>query len=136
MSRLSVAIILLAAFGCGEKYGKPVEVTGKVTKGGKAVEKARVEFHAASSELPAEHRTRFTTTDPQGLYKLDQVYPADYEVRVEMIGGGDVDPERATAAGGGNAPNDKGELTTPWTVKVTGEKKSFDFDLDKPESGK
>ena len=137
MIRLSLAtIVLCAVVGCGEDYGQPVEVTGKVTKGDKIVSQARVEFHAVSSKLPAEFRTHIATTDEQGVYKLEKVFPAEYEVRVEKFEGGSVDPGDAPASGGMDATNEDGEIASPWKREVSSDKTVFDFDLDKPATGK
>jgi hypothetical protein len=96
-ARAAAGMLLLSSlWGCGEDFGTPVTITGKITQQGQPVADAQVTFHAVSG-LPAAHRTRITRTDSTGAYTLKEVYPAEYQVMVEKPMETPADPGAAPA---------------------------------------
>lgn len=80
---ICVTLISLAIFsgGCGDdSLGKAQTVTGVVTLDGKPLPDTRVTFHSVAKGLPADRRSFEGKTDAEGKYRLDGVYPAEYDV--------------------------------------------------------
>lgn len=80
---LSASLFTSLMLGCGgEDLPEPVAVTGKITMGGNPIDNATVAFSAISGELPPKYRYLTTTTDNNGRYQIDKVYPTEYQVSV------------------------------------------------------
>ncbi len=124
-SGILIAAIACGAVGCGNEFGTPVVVTGKVTVAGKSAEKARIIFHASNNKLPAEFRTATAELKPDGTFTLEKVYLAEYTVMFESMAVMDATksaeptPSPLTAYG----------ADSKLRAKVTAEKTKFDFDL-------
>ena len=122
----SVAV-LSGCGGGGEDYGTPVTVTGNLKMDGQPLADAQVTFTAMEG-LPGELRSRMATTDAQGNYKLDEVYPAEYRVMVQKFA---YDPAQAPADGG-VAQKDPLALygaESSLRAQVSDEKTEFPFEL-------
>ena len=128
-----VFMVLLAGsvLGCGSEHGTPVAVTGKVTLGGKPVEKARIIFHASNNKLPAELRTVTAELNPDGTYSLKNVYLTDYEVMLESTEASDA-TKSAIPAPSPLTPYGPGSSLR---AKVTADTTKFDFDLPAGQPG-
>lgn len=124
--------VLLFGIGCGgPDYGDPVSVSGKVTSDGEPLTQLTVIFHSSSSGLPAEMRTQRATTDDQGVYRLEQVYPGDYTILFEKAAAAPENP--------GMAPAVMDDSASPWlkysgdnalTASVTDSATDVNFELD------
>lgn len=123
---------LLTSIGCGgPDYGTPVAISGKVTSDGEPIKQLTVIYHSSVSGLPAEVRTQRATTDDQGVYQLEQVYPGDYTILFEKAAAAPEDP--------GMAPATMNESAAPWlkysgdnalTASVTDSTTEVNFELD------
>ena len=133
----NLCVILTLAFvcsvaGCGNEFGKSVTVTGKVTLGGKPVEKARIIFNANDKKLPAELRNVTAELKPDGTYSLANVYLTEYTVILQSTEVMDAS-KSAEPAPSPLTPYGPG---SPLRAKVTAENTKFDFDLpDRVPSG-
>jgi hypothetical protein len=76
-----MASVLLATSGCGPNLGTPTSVSGKVVLDGQPLSGGTVSF-VRTDGGPAEHRARMAKTDESGQYKIDKIYPGDYQVNV------------------------------------------------------
>lgn len=90
---LLIGVLYLA--GCGDSFGPPLKVTGKVTLDDKPLADANITFHSVAPGLPADKRTVTAKTDAAGLYVMNAVYPGEYQVGVEK--GEKVDPAKMQA---------------------------------------
>jgi hypothetical protein len=125
------AALVLAGCG-GGSLGTPTDVTGKVTQNGQPLADVQVTFHALEG-LPAEHRTRTAQTDSEGLYKLTEVYPAEYQVTIaKPVDYSDVDPAEVAAEMPANDPLAKYGDESPLRANVSPDKSTFDFQLEGP----
>lgn len=132
--RTVFVLVLLACglIGCGENYGTPVTVTGKVTVAGKPVEKARIIFRANDKKLPGELATVVSELKPDGTYSVEKVYPAEYTVMLETT-------EVMDATKGAEPPPNPLSAYGPTSAlraKVAADKKQFDFELPAGPAGK
>lgn len=130
---MAVAILtLLTGTGCGgPDYGTPVTISGKVTSDGEPIPELTVIFHSSSNGLPADVRTRRATTDAQGAYQLEQVYPGEYTILFEKAVAAPEDP--------GMAPATMDDSAAPWlkysgdnalTASVASSTTEVNFELD------
>lgn len=126
--KLSGLLLILWACGisgCGNSYGTPIAVTGKITLAGQPVTKARIIFRSSDTKLPGELGTLVAELKPDGTYSIEKVYPSEYVVMLESTGGMDatksaVPPPSPLASYG---------ATSTLRAKVAADKKVFDFDL-------
>lgn len=83
MQRKSLVAALRFTFvaGCSPGSGSPQTVTGKLTYPNALVFEATVNF-AAQAGIPAGGRFKTAKTRPDGTYKLENVYPGEYQVSV------------------------------------------------------
>lgn len=125
LSGMLVFLFACSVSGCGNEFGKSVAVTGKVTLGGKAVERARIIFNANDKKLPAELRNITAELKPDGTYSLNNVYLTEYTVMLETTEGMDA-TKSAEPAPSPLTPYGPG---SPLRAKVTAEKTQFDFAL-------
>lgn len=121
--------LFMLASGCGGPgLGSPATVTGKVTVDGAPLSGATVTFHCIG-ERAAEFRTFKATTDGDGQYTIDEIYPGSYDVMAfEAAPGAGADEAAgmASAAGGDELKHaDGGELT----AEVTSDGIEFDIEL-------
>ena len=123
---LLLGLCALLACGCGggEDLGDPVAVSGKVTLNGQPLSDALVSFTALSG-LPAEYRSARTTTDSEGRYQFDSLYPAEYQVSIVKD-----DPSAPQdAAVPAPAPLAQYGPDSPLRAKIEEEKSDLNFDL-------
>ncbi len=132
---LVVAVSLFS--GCDNgKLGKPVTVTGKFQLNGEPLSNVQVQFFAIEA-LPAEYRTQLATTDSEGRYSINRVYPAKYLVSL-------TDTQSSTTPAGTDdvvVVNSKPSRLEQWSADrsqlnadVTAEQSKFDFDLSSQKS--
>lgn len=123
---LCCALLLLSGCG-GEDYGTPVTVTGTIKVDSKPLADANVTFNAAEG-LPADLRTRMAKTDAEGKYKLEDVYPAEYQVMVQKIA---YNIEEAPADAGVAAKDPLAAYgpESKLKAKVSPDETNFDFNL-------
>jgi len=89
---LSVAAVVFLS-GCGNKYGTPVKVSGKVTADDKPLANAVVTLNfTGTGDREAAARSFQATTGAGGEYEIPEVFPGEYEVTVAATGGPAVDP--------------------------------------------
>lgn len=129
-----VLVVLLACsvIGCGNEHGTPVAVSGKVTLGGKPIEKARIIFHASGNKLPAELRTLKAELAPDGTYSFKTVYLADYTVMLESTEAPDATKSAIPEAG----PLTPYGVGSPLKAKVSADVTTFDFKLPASQPAK
>ncbi len=125
------AVLVCCVAGCGDEFGKPVAVTGKVTIGGKPVEKGRIIFSANDKKLPGELRNVATELKPDGTYLLDKVYVAEYTVMLESTEAVDA-TKSAVPTVNPLTPYGPGSMLR---AKVAADQTKFDFDLPASASG-
>lgn len=126
-SLFCLAVVLIA--GCGPDLGRPATVTGKVTVDGQPLSGATVMLHC-QGERQAEFRTFRATTDSNGQYLIEKVYPGSYEVVVVETGAKGVqegmqsaNPDRLTPAVG-----------SEMHIEVKSEKVVFDLPLKRQKT--
>ena len=125
---LSAVLLILwtcSTSGCGNSYGTPIAVSGKITQAGQPVVKARIIFRSSDTKLPGELGTLITELKPDGTYAFEKVYPSEYVVMLESTEAmdatkGAVPPPSPLAAYG---------ATSTLRAKVAADKKVIDFDL-------
>lgn len=115
----------LSTSGCGNSYGTPTAVSGKITQAGQPVAKARIIFRSSDVKLPGELGTLITELKPDGTYAFEKVYPSEYVVMLESTEAmdatkGAIPPPSPLASYG---------ATSSLRAKVAADKKVFDFDL-------
>lgn len=135
VTRASFSFLLLSLIifsGCGSdptaELGKPVTVTGAITLDGKPSANVEVIFKRTTAGAPAENRQFAGTTDSDGKYSLDNVYPATYSVMInekKESGAGEGEGAAALDTGPYKKYGEKSELT----AEVSDAKKTFDFEL-------
>lgn len=131
--RLLAALCFTIAAGCGPGLGTPHTVTGKITYQNEPLSHATINF-AAQEGIPAEHRFKSATTGADGTYKIENVYPAEYQVAV-IPAEASVEPTEDPGAmpaepTGGKHPLMKYANDSPLRAKVEDGKTNFDFNLD------
>ncbi len=128
-----IVTVLLMTSGCGEDFGSPADVSGTITLDGAPVSEAQITFYSLAGDLPPALRTRSGRTDAQGVYAIGEVYPAEYQVRVEKAAEYSTDPGKApavpTSAGD---PLVKFGSESPLKARVSPDTASFDFELAAP----
>lgn len=136
MSRnLSLGFLVLLAssvLGCADPHGTPVAVSGKVTLGGKPIEKARIIFHSSGDKLPAELRTLKAELAPDGTYSFKTVYPTDYTVMLESTEA----PDATKSAIPETGPLTPYGVGSPLKAKVSADVTNFDFNLPASQPAK
>jgi len=141
MRRLGGLLIVSICFlplGCGEAapdLGTPVTVTGTVTLNDKPVGKVTVSFMNLGAEVPPEYRSFNATTDAQGSYTIEEIYPGKYSVSFGEAGS---DPDGEADEDGEPDPDAMAEFSGPLkgymgeteeTADVADGKTKFDFAL-------
>lgn len=115
-----LSIILVS--GCGPNLGAATQVSGTVTVDDQPLANAPLAFHALGS-VPAEHRTFTTMADAGGQYKIEKIYPGEYQVIVvepsEGAGGERVAAESSLGPADGN----------PLQVRIEAEPAVYDIKL-------
>jgi hypothetical protein len=146
MTRLSAAILVLLAAGCGgPSRPETVALSGRVTYQGKPVTCGEIMFY------PEQGRPAAGAIGPDGSYRLttfvsgDGATPGRYRVTilaVRVTGGAPAKSFEDEARGGGGAPRNVTEWlvpekysrleTTPLKAEVTRDSKTIDFNLTGP----
>lgn len=135
-------LLILSAFslsGCGASLGKPVLVEGRVTLDGKGLANAIVSFAAIEGDLPGDKRSASAKTDSTGVYQIEKIYPAEYQVSISdaavtntaaIPGAGPGQPGLVLANPGAGTPLAAYQPgSSPLRAQVSEETTNFDFDL-------
>ncbi|MBI1349115.1 hypothetical protein GC163_22830 [bacterium] len=129
---LTASLMMGVIVGCGKsvKLPEPVSVSGKITLGGQPLNGATVAFSAIAGGLPPKYRYQATTTDENGRYALDDVYPSEYQVSVHK----DAAPPAGISGDMVMASASTSELAeygedSPLRAMVSDSASAFDFDL-------
>lgn len=130
-SIVACAMVLIAFAGCGKSVspGEPVAATGVVTLDGAPLSNVTVGFTAITEGIPAKYRYTSATTEPDGTFSLEKIYPAEYMVTLN-------DSEAAAPEGGegkveavaGNPKLAKYANDSPLRAKVSDPDQSFKFE--------
>lgn len=133
---LSANLITSVMLGCGGgvELPEPVSVSGKITMAGKPIDGATIAFSAISGGLPPRYRYLTTTTDGNGRYLLDEVYPSEYQVSVLKT----AEPSAPLTGDMVMANGNVDELaafgdTSPLRAMVSDTASAFDFELKSPK---
>ena len=124
-SGILVVLFVCSVVGCGNEFGKPVVITGKVTLAGKPVERARIIFRANDGKLPAELRTLVAELKPDGTYSFEKAYLTEYVVMLESTEAMDATKSAEPAP----SPLTPYGADSKLRAKVTVDMNKFDFDL-------
>lgn len=129
VSVLALGLISLAGCG-GPDFGKPVAISGKVSVKGAAPKDAKLVF-IAKDKLPPEKRVRSGEVQDDGTYTVTDVYPAEYDVRMESTKPAPVvAPGMQMAAAPSNGlPVDKNGGLVMKPAKVESTTKQLDFEF-------
>lgn len=131
--RLLAVLILTFVAGCGPDLGAPQTVTGKITYQNQPLSHATVSF-IAQSGIPAEYRFKSSTTGPDGTFKIENVYPGEYQVAVipaEFAAEPNEDPGAMQAEPSNpKHPLAKYSAESTLRAKVEAGQTNFDFNLD------
>jgi len=122
----AIVMFVVCNSGCISQpdLGEPVTISGAVTLDGKPLSDATLIFNALEG-LPAEHRSHTVTTDAEGLYTIEGVYPAEYMVQAIQENKG-APPDAAVP---GVPALAKYGSESPLRAKVTETQHTFNFDL-------
>lgn len=126
-----LGIVFISLAGCGgPDYGTPVAINGKVSVKGTAPKDAKVVF-IAKGNLPPEKRVRSGEVEDDGTYTVKDVFPAEYDVRLESTKVAPVvAPGMQMAAGPSNGlPVDKNGGLVMKPAKVESTTKQLDFEF-------
>ena len=132
-------LLALSVSGCGPALGKPVLVEGRVTMDGKGLANVDVAFAAIEGELPGDKRSASGKTDSTGVYQIEKLYPAEYQVSITdpavattatVAGAGPGQPGLVLANPGADTPLARYQPgSSPLKAHVTEEATNFDFEL-------
>jgi hypothetical protein len=122
-----VTLMLCVALGAGSGCGGNIQVSGKLTKGGKPLPPSQT-GHVEIKLIPVNAKEHYTTqvgiVDEKGSFEIPDVPPGKYKVTVEEMG----DPTNpASDTLGGQFS----EQNTKIIREIDG--KPLDIELNKPE---
>jgi hypothetical protein len=124
-----LVVVFVSVAGCGgPNYGTPVGVSGKVSVKGAAPKNAKLVF-IAKGDLPPEKRVRSADVAADGTYTVKDMFPAEYDVRVEGTPQAGVAPGMQMAAASNEFPVDKNGAPVTKPAKVEPTTKQLDFEF-------
>lgn len=131
-STVVCAAVVMALAGCGSSVspGEPVEASGVVTLDGSPLSNVTVGFTAITEGIPAQYRYTSATTETDGTFKVEKIYPAEYMVTLNdseaFAPEGAADAKVEAVAG--NPKLAKYTNDSPLRAKVSDTETSFKFE--------
>lgn len=125
---IACGALLITLLGCSDAPGKSLSVSGKITLDGKPLDDATVGFVALTEGIPPKYRYKAATTEADGSYKIEDIYPAEYTVTLTQ--GPDADEGIAAPnAIAGNTKLTEFGPNSPLRAAVSADKTLFNYDV-------